>query len=270
MNATQFGCYHDRRYNIGYLKRYSDSRYKLVHMKSVRIAGLEERKPRKVSRSPPDAEAGKLSNSLSRSRSAVWELAFCNPWEYFCTLTIDGTKHDRYDLSATYSALAKWVNNLNSRTDANIRYLLVPDPHKDKAWHFHGLIYGLPQLHLTNFTLEDYIPPRLRSMLLEGRQLFNWPAYAQRFGFATLEPIRDIERCAGYITKYITKELFHSSIQLNHHLYYCSHGLKRGETIYSGEMRRQIESPDFANEYVRIKTLSSMDEALPYFCDLEE
>ena len=270
MTRTQFGSYRNRHRNIGYLTKYGENRYKLTHMRSALIPGLEERNPKKKSRSPPSPTAEKLSNSLSRSRSTVWALAICNPWDYFCTFTIDGCKHDRYDLCSTYAAFAKWINNFNSRAECSVRYLIVPEPHRDGAWHFHGLLFGLPKLYLTPFTLEDNIPIRLKSMIKSGRHIFNWPAYAQRFGFVTLEPIIDSERCAAYLSKYITKELQHSSIELNHHVYYCSHGLNRGERVYSGEIKRQIEAPDFANDYVRIKTFSSAEEALIHFCDLEE
>lgn len=270
MTRTQFGCYRNRQSNIGYLTKFGENRYKLTHMFSAPIPGLEERNPKKKPRSPPSSAAEKISNSLSRSRSTVWALAYCNPWEYFCTFTIDGSKHNRYDLRSIYASFAKWINNFNSRSGCTIRYLIIPEPHKDGAWHFHGLLSGLPESHLTPFSLENNIPLRLKSMIIEDRQIFNWLAYSQRFGFVTLEPIIDLERCASYLTKYITKELHHSCIELNHHVFYCSHGLKRGERIFSGEMKRQIEAPDFINDYVCIKTFASAEEALIHFCDLEE
>lgn len=40
----------------------------------------------------------KLANALCRSRTAVREYALCNRWEFFVTLTIDGSRYDRYDL----------------------------------------------------------------------------------------------------------------------------------------------------------------------------
>lgn len=268
MRVPGVGVTQVRQRNVGLLKQYGAHHFKLIHMKSVRLPGFEERGKRKIrGRAPPGTE--KLDNSLSRSRSKVWELALCNQWEYFCTLTIDAAKHDRNDLHGTYSAMSKWFNNLNSRTEAQLGYLLVPEPHKNGAWHFHGLLLGLPDSQLMPFTLNDHIPLRLREMLLAGRQIYNWPAYAERFGFVTLERIIDPDRCAAYMTKYITKDLQSSSIELNHHLFYCSHSLNRAELVYRGDMRRNIEEPDFANDYVRIKQFASAEEALPYFCDLE-
>lgn len=258
-----------RQRNVGFLKQYGANYFKLVHMASVRMPGFEERNPPKSPRADRGSSAEKLHNSLSRSRSAVWELARYNPWVWFFTLTINGLLHDRYDLDTTYRTLAKWINNYNSRTDACIKYLIIPELHKDGAIHFHGLCFGIPEEHLTKFTIQDNIPKRLKDMLINGHELYNWPAYATKFGFVTFEHIRDFERCAAYMTKYITKDLQNSSIELNHHLYYCSKGLKRAELIYKGEMKKNFEKPDFENDYVRIKAFPSIEEAMPYFCDLE-
>ena len=72
------------------------------------------------------------------------------------------------------------------------------------------------------------------------------------------------------MTKYITKELGRSSIELNHHLYYSSKGLLRAELLYQGEMLRPFDSPDFTNDFVRIKDFNDLSEAMSYFCDKEE
>ena len=269
MNVSGLGHVNVRAANIGYLKQYTETHYKLVHMRSVRISGYEERKPSPIiRRSGSDAE--KFESSLSRSRSAVWERALCNPWDLFVTFTLDKTKCDRHNLNDTYKRIAKFINNYNSRTDANVKYLLIPEPHKDGAWHFHGLLSGLPLHHLKLFTVGDNIPCRLKQMLHDGRKLYTWPAYTEAFGFATLEPIIDPERCAAYMTKYITKDLGRSSIELNHHLYYCSKGLKRATLLYRGEMRRSFEAPDCENDFVRVKHFNDPSEALSYFCDEEE
>ncbi len=262
-----------RERNVGLLKQYAEGCYKLIHLESVRIAGYEEIAPAEQDGEKErrgTVNPSKLHNSLSRSRGRVFELALCNPWEYFCTFTIDASKHDRYDLDATYKQFAKWLNNYNSRRHTAIRYLLVPEPHQDGAWHFHGLLLGLPDSHLTPFTLGDKLPLRIKQMLAAGRQLYNWTPYAEAFGFVTLDAIRDKDACAAYMTKYITKELAQSSIDLNHHVFYASHGLKRAEVIYRGEMKREIVNPDFENDYVHIKQFQTLSEALTYFCDEED
>lgn len=66
--------------------------------------------------------------------------------------------------------------------------------------------------------------------------------------------------------KYITKDLTKTRIGLNDHLYYCSQGLKRSELIYTGQLTKEIDE-DYSNDYVKIKTLQSFDEAIGYFVD---
>ena len=255
--------------DIGLLKRYNDHTFKLIYMRALRSPGFESRDAPSQAPRSKGHEAQKMTESLSRTRRVLFELALCNPWEYFITLTISPERHDRHDLPGTYKRLAKWLNNYNTRQSAAVRYLLVPEPHRDGAWHFHGLLFGLPPPHLTPFTLRDHIPRRLKDMLRTGRKLYNWPAYAEAFGFTSLEVIQDLDRCASYMTKYITKELRQSSIELNHHLYYRSQGLQRAQLIYQGPLLRPIEAPDFENEYTAIKQFSRLEEALPYFCDKE-
>nr|WP_325200648.1 hypothetical protein [Oscillibacter sp.] len=241
-------------------------------MNTVRLPGYEERNPKPKPKKKRGAVSNdvKLQNSLSRSRKIVWELAQCNAWEHFVTLTLDAEKMNRYSLEDICKKLGKWVNNYNSRRGASIKYLLIPEQHKDGAWHLHGLLMGLPMSHLRPFSLNERIPRRIKELLRSGRQIYDWPVYRQSFGYVTVEAIRDPMRCASYITKYITKDLLQSSVSLNAHVYYCSHGLKRAELLRFGPVVKELETPDFENEYVHIKTFSSFEEAMSYFENEED
>lgn len=168
MEFSGLGITNVQRQNVGLLKKYGEGHYKLIHLRSMRLPGFEERRKETDSSRAPPKRKGKLDNSLSRTRSRVWELAICNSWDYFCTLTLDKEKHNRFDLAKTYSIMAKWFNNLNSRTEANLRYLLVPELHKDGAWHFHGLLQGLPASQITPFTLDDHLPSDCGSCYKRG------------------------------------------------------------------------------------------------------
>lgn len=257
--------------NVGILKKYSDTHFRLTVMKTLRVAGYEERKKPIVKRERGEAgHATKLTESLRRSKRMIWELALCNPWKFFVTLTINGEKADRYSLDAIIKKLGKWLNNYNARKGAEIKYLLIPETHKDGAWHLHGLVMGLPCSHLQLFRTQDHIPKHIKRLLASGRLIYNWPAYAKAFGHVTVEPILEPQRCAAYMSKYITKELLESSVALNSHVYYCSQGLQRAEELYRGKVTQMLELPDFANEYVRIKSFPTAEEALPYFCDKED
>jgi len=250
--------------DVGIIKKYNDNAFKLIHIRSLKLLGFE-RAGSKLH--IPKGCAGnnqKLQNSLSRTQRTIYDLAMCNDWEYFITLTIAPDKFDRYNLDQFIKSLGKWLNNYNSRKNTNIKYLLVPEPHKDGAWHLHGLMMGLPIEHLILFTLNDTLPYKVRELIEKGRLIYNWPAYAEKFGYVTAEAVLDQENCAGYMTKYITKDLMESKIALNHHCYYASQHLKRPETIHRGHINTPFE-PDFQNDFIALKWLKNAEEALIYF-----
>lgn len=242
------------------IKQFGSS-YKVTILRSVRVAGYEETFPNHKNNSHVNSD--KLCNNLSRARNAVFEYAMCNPWSYFATFTIN-SNFDRYDLSSVYKAFSKWINNFNQRNGVCIKYLIIPEQHKDGAWHFHGLINGLHPNYLVPFSLSDNIPLKLKLLIENGRIIYNWPAYSKHFGFVTLEKIQNIEACSKYITKYITKSFEPSCIGLNKHLYYCSHGLKRAEVLFRGDAFCSIDNPDFSNDYVQVKFVNSLENAKKY------
>lgn len=251
------------------LKRYNDSCYKVVLMKSCRLPGFEEIGIIKTGKRNSAGNTKKLEASLSRTKSRVTELALCNPWEYFVTLTLSPEKYNRNDLPTFKKNLSKFLNNLRFRYGWAIKYLLIPEQHKDGAWHMHGLFMGIPKSELTLFSLHDHLPMRVLRMLGEGRQIMNWKRYAESFGYVTCEPIRNLEATAKYITKYITKDLVSSQVGLNKKLYLCSQGLNRAETICRGHIVNDFQ-PDFCNDYVAIKTFKTEEEALALFVDDNE
>lgn len=209
----------------------------------------------------------KLEESLSRTKAAIFELAICNDWEWFATLTLNPEFHDRKDLKSYKKKLSTWLKNYNRIHKTNIKYLLIPEQHADgHSWHMHGLLMGLPEEHLHEFTEQEKLPIKILVEIKRGHKVYNWPSYAKTFGFISISKIRHIESASKYITKYITKDVAKTRIGLNDHLYYCSQGLKRGEVIYEGQLTKELDE-DYGNEYVKIKTVKSFDEAIQYFVD---
>ena len=240
--------------NVAILRSYDGQAYKLTVCRSVRNKGVELPETMKAAKGTVNTE--KLSNNIVRARSKIREYGLCNPWEYFCTFTIDKTKYDRYNLKEYHKALAQWIRDYNKKHGTNIRYLFIPEQHEDGAWHEHGFLMGLPLEHLTAFTLQDRLPHYIRGKLKKGETIYNWSAYAKKFGFVDIEPIRSRSKATSYITKYITKDLQRSVSEIGAHLYYCSQGLKRSEEIKRGTMAATI-APDFENEYCCINWFDS-------------
>lgn len=209
---------------------------------------------------------GKLDTSLSRTKSAIFELALCNDWEWFVTLTLNPEYHDRKDLNNYKIKLSTWIKNYNRLHQTNIKYLLIPENHKDGSWHMHGLVMGLPTEHLHEFREDEKIPIKILIEIARGHKLYSWPSYEKAFGYITISEIISLTSVSKYITKYITKDLIGTRIGKNEHLYYCSQGLKRAEIIYQGHLTKELDE-DYSNEYVKIKTVQSLEEAVAYFTD---
>lgn len=232
--------------NLAILKQFGDTAFKLTQSRCVRNKGVESPEKQYVPKGSVNSE--KLDNNIARARSKVREYGLCNPWPFFGTFTIDSQKFDRYDLPKYHKAMAQWVRDYNKKFGTSIRYLIIPEQHKDGAWHEHGFLMGIPLDHLRLFTLEEKLPKYIRDKLEAGQLVYDWPAYREKFGWVIIEPIRDLHRAVSYITKYITKDLAQSVSELGAHLYYCSKGLATAQEVKRGSMAATIE-PDFENDF---------------------
>lgn len=198
------------------IHRYRDDIYKVVAFKGNRDPDSMYIRDRE----DQQHNDAKLDSNFSRARSMVLQYALCNPWDYFFTGTLDREKMDRYDLDTFASRLMQFIRDKRKKYAAKFQVLLVPERHKDGAWHIHGLIYGLPDIALCPFA-----PPAPQHLIQHG--FLNWPDYMEKFGFCSLAPIRDPIATAFYITKYISKDLSRRSEDLGKHLYFHSRPLKK-------------------------------------------
>lgn len=213
---------------------------KVVQLRSVRKKGLEGEKTKKgEGRRPKEREPNytKLEAATSRAKRMIKEYALCNDWDWFVTLTIDPEKFDRHDLKVYYKALGEFIHNYNRRCDEayKVRFLLIPELHKDGAWHMHGLIKGIRP---NDLVVPQFIPKRTKhgalKMVRNTKGYARWAQYTAKFGYISMERIRDKQKVSNYITKYISKGLASSVKEYGAHLYYCSKGLKTGTVIYRG------------------------------------
>lgn len=243
-----------------------NKRIRVVTMNWLRTAGVEDDRPR------PDVERGtvndeKLENNLQRTKRMIYELAFCNPWQWFFTATLDPSKYDRCNLEKFHKDITQWIRDQNKKHSLNIKFLLIPELHSDGcSWHMHGFLMGLPMECLKPFKIGSKMGFAIAEKVKQGQEVFDWPDYSKKFGFCDLEPIRNQEAVSKYITKYISKELANSVTELNAHQYYCSRGLARAEVIKKGSMLADIK-PDFVGEYCTVTTLPYSAERLASLLD---
>lgn len=235
-----------------------NKKIKLVRMNYLKTSGIELDDIEYVRGQVND---NKINESILRSKSKIFELAFCNPWDWFFTGTINPNKQDRTDLELFHKQLTQWLRNYNRLNNLNIKFLFVPEKHKDgKSWHIHGFIYGLPVEHLKQFQVGDVMGKGLADKVQKGDIVYNWLAYFNRFGFCDLEPIRNQEAVSKYVTKYINKELANSVTELNAHTYYHSRGLKFAELKKRGTMNWDSIAPTYENDYCSVCWLDYTEE----------
>ena len=225
----------------------------------------------KVEKSKKEETEERLAASISRTKSRIFELALCNEFTYFCTFTMDAEKvKDRFDLDNLQKSFSQFIRNLNRGRENKILYLLIPEKHKNGAWHLHGLIEGLKVGEdLREFSLSEYLPYRIRKMLKNGEKVYNWDKYSKKYGFFTATKVKNKDAAASYICKYITKEVAKQGRENGRHLFFASQGLKRREVIIHNSVdaaNEVVRCPfldsewDFENDYVKIKWLDQNTE----------
>lgn len=247
--------------NYGTLKRYGETGYKVTF-----IFNYVEADHTRTHTAKGQAEnETKLENNLARAKARVFELAACNPWELFITFTLDPAKYDRYNLPQYQKELAHYLRNWRMRQGDNIRYLLIPERHADGAWHMHGFLMGLPVEKLHRFNLSETLPSKIRNRIQQGKAVYTWQAYANKFGFADIEPIENREASAKYISKYVTKDTMRSVTDFGAHIFYASKGLQGAETICKGDMFAFPEKPSFRSDFCAIQWYKTEEEARQCF-----
>ncbi len=240
---------------------YGDNKkIKVVRLNWLRTAGIEDDDECRIPKC--SVNDSKLDDNIRRAKNAIFEYAFCNPWDWFFTGTLDPQKYDRTNLDKFHKDLTRWFSNYGRIYNVSIKFLLVPEKHSDGiSWHIHGFLRGLPKEHLKQFVVGDVMGKGLAEKVKKGDVVYNWLPYAKKFGFCDLEPIRNAEAVSKYMTKYINKNLASSVKDLNAHLYYHSRGLNKAEEIKKGVMALPI-TPTYENEYCSVAWLDYSQELL--------
>lgn len=162
---------------------------------------------------------------MNRTIQSIYEVSRANEWNYFLTLTFDPKIIDNTDYDLITKKVSKWLNNLRTRYAPDLKYLLVPELHKDgKKYHFHGLLSNIGNLkliHSGKVSVGKYIKDF--KDFPNGDVIYNLENW--KYGFSTVTKVKDNARVACYITKYITKEL--CSVTENKKRYWISKNVDR-------------------------------------------
>ena len=136
-----------------------------------------------------------LQTSMKRAKGKIYDYSRANEWDWFVTLTFAPDAVDRYNYSDCTKKLSKWLNNMKTDSETDFKYIVVPERHKDGAFHFHGLFAGCDSLGITDSG----------HCTKDGEKIYNIGRY--KLGFTTATRVKQNEAVTKYITKYTTKDL---------------------------------------------------------------
>lgn len=159
----------------------------------------------------------RFKRNLSRSVNEIYDLARSNDFDWFITLTLSSEYVNRYDYDSCAGAMMKFTDRLRK---LGCKWLIVPEQHKDGAYHFHGLVAG--DLPLTPSGKTCYNEAEQQEM-----PIYNLANY--EFGFTTVTQIMKPERTASYIAKYLTKQI---AVPKGKKCYWASKSLARPTVEY--------------------------------------
>lgn len=142
-----------------------------------------------------DGSLFRFKRNVSRSVNEIYDIARSNEFNWFITLTFDSKKVNRYDYCSCADAVKKFTNRIRQY---GCKWLIVPEQHKDGAYHFHGLVQG--DLPLTPSGKMCYNEAEQKEMPIYNLSNFE-------FGFTTATQIIKPDRTASYIAKYLTKQI---------------------------------------------------------------
>lgn len=146
----------------------------------------------KVERAASTHDGSGLERAAKRAKAQLLEYANANDFDLFITLTLAPDKIDRYDYKAAVKKFGRWADNRVRRR--GLRYIAVPELHKDRAVHFHGLC-NADACKMMDSGKRDRA----------GRKIYNLTDWD--VGFTTAVKLDGSqEAVAHYISKYILKQ----------------------------------------------------------------
>jgi hypothetical protein len=177
------------------------------------------------------------ARSMRRAKNMIRDYGLCNDFAYFVTLTLSPDKIDRYSIVEATKKLNIWANNQVTRK--GLKYILVPERHKDGAIHYHGFFNdALPAVDSGTLTHSGHVKPRRprsaaerERMLNEGWSIvYNLPNWS--LGFSTAIALYGERRAAvAYVCKYINKAAENDG-KIGGRWYYSGGGLVKPDVSY--------------------------------------
>lgn len=195
--------------------------------------------------------------SLKRTKKRIYDYSKSNVWEWFVTFTFSQHRVNRYDYNECTKKLSKWLNHLR-RSSPALSYLVVPEQHKDGAWHFHGLFSGLSDREIVwsgRYVIKRVCTLGRPKFVQTEEKIYKIGRY--NLGWMTATKVKYMERVTSYITKYITKDML--SGLYGKKRYWCSRNLlKPVEEVYMMDQTDRFILSSELDEVSRFKKISEV------------
>lgn len=186
-----------------------------------------------------DEEKDYLEKSINRTKTKISDYVLCNNFTHFVTFTFDPSnskvknEENRKDLRKMSKLLMTWINseqiNHFRLHGHRFKYLIVPERHKNNAWHFHAIFEDYKN------DIQDFYSSKNKYLTVDEIRSKNKKPKNQRgflprytLGRSEIAPIKDKTKMSNYIKKYITKDLINEKYKKR---YWCSKNLKTPEII---------------------------------------
>lgn len=183
---------------------------------------------------------------LKRNRERVFDIVYCNHWDWFLTITFDPKRVDSSNVSLVMSKLDSWLRNRVQRS--GLRYILVPEKFKHSdGIHCHALVNDTIETAYSGrvrFGKKSYTEESARRFGFEfsdSDKIYNVPEW--KYGFSTALPVKDNSgKLSVYLTKYITKGID----RIFGRYYWSSRNLEREPYIeYTNSPYDEIDLPQY-------------------------
>lgn len=186
-----------------------------------------------------------IKRASRRAASKLRDYALCNEFRWFVTLTLDKSKVDRYDAEQIIKKMRVWLDNRVRRQ--GLKYLLVPELHKDGAIHFHGFFndcdigiecsgtYSIPGRKAPKKPKNE--KEKQHFIDIGGKLVYN--VLDWNFGFSTaIELYGNYKAAVSYVVKYVSKAIE----KIGGRWYYSGGALNVPEVVYADIDFRELEA----------------------------
>ena len=189
-----------------------------------------------------------IARSVRRSRTVISDYILSNDFDMFVTFTFNPKKVNRYDLNACCFKMQSWLSRQQRKSENMMKYIIVPEKHKDGAIHFHAVMSNYPGLIKKTNVIQN------------NRRVYNLTSF--RFGFTNMQYLDDDkQKVAAYVCKYITKDMVTVS---NRRRYWASKNLKKPVKYYNEannlSLDPDLHSLTFENQYIQMHEFERLEQ----------